>query len=201
MRRLEAERIDGRPVRRRAGERRPGKPGIRLGWGRRCGLGALVSARQPPSMACGASRRSGVAPARRASHARHPGGVGAPPGWVLRPAREELADGGANAPRSAARCRSSSHGRRRQSPKWSAERRARRSQDARPRKRHLDAPSGAPLPSLGEMRKGQPRCPSSLRRAASLCVQMFLPARPRESGDPARKGKLDARFRGHERRE
>ncbi len=42
-----------------------------------------------------AARATGlvVAPARRASHARHPGGVGAPPGWVLRPAREELADG------------------------------------------------------------------------------------------------------------
>jgi len=59
MRRLEAERIDEVP----AGNRR-------WGWGRRCGLGASNSARQPPSMACGASRRSGVAPARRASHAR-----------------------------------------------------------------------------------------------------------------------------------
>jgi len=48
--------------------------------GRRCGLRALEDARQPASMAGGASRRSGVVPARRASHARRPGDRGNPPG-------------------------------------------------------------------------------------------------------------------------
>jgi hypothetical protein len=54
-------------------------------------LGASNSARQPPSMTKGASPRSGVAPARRASHARLPGGSGhRPDGYYGPPARSSL---------------------------------------------------------------------------------------------------------------
>jgi len=119
MRRLEAERIDGVPASAGHVWRIPGKPGIRSGWGRRCGLGALSFRPPTPSVACGASRRSGCG-ARAPCLARTaPGRLGAPPGWVLRPAREELADGSRAppSPRSAARCRSSSHGRRGRSPR------------------------------------------------------------------------------------
>jgi len=77
----------------------------RSGWGRRCGLWAANHAHQPASMAEGGSLGSGVAPARRASHARHPGGDGAPPGWPLRAACEELADDPGSPDESAARRR------------------------------------------------------------------------------------------------
>jgi hypothetical protein len=65
------ERIDGVPA---AGFTTQG----RSGWGRRCGLWAAwpTSPRRWPR---GASPRSGVAPAGRASHARPPGGSGTPP--------------------------------------------------------------------------------------------------------------------------
>jgi hypothetical protein len=89
----------------------------RSGWGRRCGLWAANHAHQPASMAEGGSLRSGVAPARRASHARHPGGDGAPPGWPLRAACEELADD-----RYSRRKRGPSP--RQERHQWSAERRA-----------------------------------------------------------------------------
>ena len=89
----------------------------RSGWGRRCGLWAANHAHQPASMAKGGSLRSGVAPARRASHARHPGGDGAPPGWPLRAACEELADD-----RFSRRKRGPSP--RQERHQWSAERRA-----------------------------------------------------------------------------
>src|SRR3954465_10040162 len=68
-------------------------------------------------MAKGGSLRSGVAPADRASHARHPGGDGAPPGWPLRAACEELADD-----RYSRRKRGPSP--RQECHQWSAERRA-----------------------------------------------------------------------------
>ena len=87
MRRLAAERIDGRPI--------PGKPGIGLGWGRRCGLvRASNSARQPPSMACGASRKSGAAPrAVPRTHGTRAASGHRPAGHYEPPARSSLTTG------------------------------------------------------------------------------------------------------------
>jgi hypothetical protein len=191
MRRLEVERIDEVPAATPVIWRIPGEPGIRRGWGRRCGLGAADQARQPPSMACGASRRSGVAPARRAPHARHPGGVGVPPGWVLRPACEELADGGANAP-----------AKRGPTPVLvSREARAIVTSGA-PRgervvhsARAAQAASGcacrrsAPLNFSGSTRKGQARCPGCTPPGGEALRAVFVHCRSRESGDPEQKKK------------
>src|SRR3954447_14786438 len=99
MRRLEVERIDER-----AGGQPPVTCGYRANTRRPLGLGpemrpsGLKSC--PPTRVDGRGREATVwcgacAPclARTA-----PGGVGAPPGWVLWPACEELADGVAQMP-------------------------------------------------------------------------------------------------------
>ncbi len=66
-----------------------------------------------------------AAPAGLASSAGHSGGFGAPPGWVLWPAREELADTGRKCPaRSAARGRVAASREVAAKPRWSAERRS-----------------------------------------------------------------------------
>jgi hypothetical protein len=72
----------------------------------------------------------------------HSGGVGAPPGWPLRAACQELADDPGKV-RTKARPDAETR-----TPQWSAERRASRSQGMRRRKAEVGAPLGAPLPSL-----------------------------------------------------
>lgn len=156
MRRLEAERIEVWPI--------PGKPGTGTGWGRRCGLGAAELARQPASMAKGsrvcASPRSGVAPARRASHARHPGGVGAPLRGYYGPRARSWLTVRAERP---GRKRGPTPERKRR--QWSAGRRARLAGRA-PR---LEA-DGFAQTAQACLRRGKIRCAS--RRSTPLTLSM-----------------------------
>ena len=131
-----------------------GETGVGSGWGRRCGLdGPQLQARQPASMAQAGRLESGVAPARRASHARHPGGSGAPPaGYYGLAARSSLTVVAQMPPRSAARGRDKNAAvERREASPLSKEGAPRLdSVGGRVRKAGLFAPLGAPLPSQAE---------------------------------------------------
>ena len=149
MRRLEVERIDGVPAQAgHVGGCRACPASARVGAGD-AALGPQIPPANPRRWP--AARAAGLVWRLRAvprTHGTRAASGHRPDGYYGPPARSSLTVRGSS-PRREARPDAGSHltggeGNRHQ---WSAERRARRSQDARPRKRHLDAPSGAPLPS------------------------------------------------------